>query len=144
MLDQPPQQFFTFDADIKESQYVSPIISDGLDALLKANGFTNEMKLELFSMGRLSVMMRVENIGDIFNTNGQVTSAQVNLEQLAKDLFVMMNGENVEFVAGITELTLSGNQSYKTMAANKLKWTAVEDGVAAPYDSSDSDDLIEL
>lgn len=36
------------------------------------SGFTNEMKLELFTMGRDSLIMRVENIADVFDSNGEL------------------------------------------------------------------------
>lgn len=54
-------------------------MTDGLGAIMEANGFTSEMKLELFTMGRNQIMMRVENIGDIFNSNGEVTYQQVDV-----------------------------------------------------------------
>lgn len=30
------------------------------------------MKLEMFTLGRNEILMRVENIGDIFNSRGEV------------------------------------------------------------------------
>jgi hypothetical protein len=44
-------------------------VTDGLDKILKDNGFTNEMKLEMFPMGPLSIMLRVENIADIIDNS---------------------------------------------------------------------------
>jgi hypothetical protein len=41
------------------------------------------MKLELFTMGRNSILMRVENIADIFNSEGEVIYQQVNIKELA-------------------------------------------------------------
>ena len=109
---------------------------------MKSNGFTSEMKIELFSMARLSVLMRVENIADIFNS--ELESQTVNLKQFAKDLFVMMNGDDIEVALEMTELSLSGNQPYDTMTANKIHWLTVDDGVDAPRAFVDSNDTIEL
>jgi len=59
--------------------------------VLKFAGFTNEMKLELFTLGRNNLMMRIENIGDIFNTNGQLSYQNINVEYLAAGLFDLVN-----------------------------------------------------
>ena len=44
-------------------------MTNGLDKILKDNGFTSEMKLEMFPMGKLSIMLRVENIADIIDNS---------------------------------------------------------------------------
>jgi len=92
------------------------IVSEGLDAVLSSAGFTSEMKLELFTLGRNNIMMRVENIGDIFNTNGQVTYQTVDIDYLATSLFDLVNGYPIssEFVT-IEETSLTGNQPYELM-----------------------------
>jgi len=78
-------QFFNFDAVISSSENTgsADFLTSGLDSLLKANGFNREMKLELFTMGRNSILIRVENIGDIFNSEGEVIYQQVNIKELA-------------------------------------------------------------
>jgi len=75
-MDQPQQQFFAFNpitSPAVEVMRIPRIVSEGLDCVLNSAGITSEMKLELFILGKNSLMMRVENIGDIFNTNGEVT-----------------------------------------------------------------------
>ena len=67
------------------------IVSEGLEIVLSESGFTNEMKLELFPMGRNAIMMRIENIGDIFNTNGELTYQTIEVEMLAAGLFDLVN-----------------------------------------------------
>lgn len=47
------------------------------------NGMTSEMKLEMFTLGRNSILLRVENIGDIFDSNGEVIYQTVNIKELA-------------------------------------------------------------
>ena len=49
------------------------------------------MKLELFPLGRNSIMMRIENIGDIFNINGVVSHQNIEVDSLAFGLFDLMN-----------------------------------------------------
>ena len=56
----------------------------------------------------------------------------------------MMNSDDIEVAIEMIELSLSGNQPYETMTANKIHWLTVDDGVAAPHEFVDSDDTIEL
>jgi hypothetical protein len=53
------------------------------------------MKLELFTMGRNCIMMRVENIGDIFNS--QLNFSVIDVKELSKGLFNLMNGDDIKF-----------------------------------------------
>ena len=86
------------------------VVSEGLNSILSVAGFTSEMKLELFTLGRNNLMMRVENIGDIFNSNGKVTYQNVDIDYLAANLFDLVNGfpicaNKIE----IEETSLTGN-----------------------------------
>ena len=86
------------------------IVSEGLDSVLRSAGFTSEMKLELFTLGKNSLMMRVENIGDIFNTNGKVTYQNVDIDYLAASLFELVNGYSIGAnQITIEETSLTGN-----------------------------------
>ena len=38
------------------------------------------MKVELFAMGANQLLMRVENIADVFDSNGEVIYQQVNID----------------------------------------------------------------
>lgn len=51
-LDAPAEQFFTFNPEIVDKNEVSNILNAGLGAILEANGFTSEMKLEMFTVAR--------------------------------------------------------------------------------------------
>ena len=94
-MDQPQQQFFAFNAQpvtMPQVMRIPRIISEGLEAVLAVSGFTSEMKLELFTLGRNSIMMRVENIGDIFNTQGEVSFQTIDIIKLSTELFDLVNG----------------------------------------------------
>jgi hypothetical protein len=55
-------------------------------------------------------MMRVENIGDIFNTNGKVTYQNVDIDYLAANLFDLVNGYPISAnQIDIEETSLTGN-----------------------------------
>lgn len=60
---------------------------------LALDDFTSEMKLELFTLGRNSLLMRVENIGDLFDSNYELIWQTVDIEGLAEKLFVSVNGD---------------------------------------------------
>jgi len=70
---------------------IPAVVTDGISKILSMAGFTDEMKLELFPLARNTIMMRVENIGDIFNT-GHVTYQLVNIDLLASSIFELANG----------------------------------------------------
>ena len=93
-----------------EVMRIPRVVSEGLDAILGAAGFTSEMKLELFTLGRNCLMMRVENIGYIFNTNGKVTYQNVDIDYLAANLFDLVNGYPISAnQIDIEETSLTGN-----------------------------------
>jgi hypothetical protein len=55
------------------------------------------MKLEMFTLGRNEILMRVENIGDTFNSDREVIYQQVDIKKLATDLFTLVNGDDTDF-----------------------------------------------
>lgn len=114
--------------------------------LMQENGFSCEMKLELFIMGRNSLLMRIENIGDIFNSNGVVIPAAVDLKGLANGLFAHVNGDDISATVEITELTISGNMPIDYMTETKIQWATEDDAFvtrAAPS-MNDTTDVIVL
>lgn len=114
--------------------------------MLETNGFNGEMKFEMFMMGRNSILVRVENIADIFNSNGEVIFQQVNIRELANQLFVYVNDCYIDFTVDIEELSLTGNQPYSTMSENKKRWLTADDEtvIRNVRESIDTEDVIEL
>jgi hypothetical protein len=96
------------------------MVSQGLDALLKENGFKEQVKLELFILGRNKILMRIANIGDAFNTNDIVVPHSIDIQGLADGLYKLVNGEFSSATAEITEMSLSGNMPHTEMAATKI------------------------
>ena len=84
------------------------------------------MKLEIFMIARNEIMLRVENIADIYNSNGGVQVQTVNLETVIRGLWDLSNVD-CSYSWTVIETTLTGNQSYQTMAENKIKWLTVDD-----------------
>ena len=85
------------------------IVTDGLDKILAMTGFTSEMKLELFPLARNTIMMRVENIADIFNS-GHIVYQMVDIDLLASSIFELANGYSIcHDLISIEETSLTGN-----------------------------------
>ena len=52
---------------------------------------TVEIKLFLYGLGKNQFLMRIENIVNIFYSDGKVIFYMVNVKQIAKDLFNIEN-----------------------------------------------------
>jgi len=57
-----------------------------------------------------------------------------------------VNGDSISYSVKIEELSLTGNQSYKKMAANKINWATVDDDKIKETNQkgNDTDEIIEL
>ena len=85
------------------------------------------MKLELYPTGANSVLMRIENIADTFDSDGQLEYETVDVQGLADDLFALANNDSaLTFTTSITETSLSANQSYSNMKSSRLVWNTVD------------------
>jgi len=76
-------------------------------------------------MGRDSILLRISNIRDTFDSNGEVLFSQVKLRELAEGLYLIANNEKPKHME-ITETSLSGNQKYSTMENKKPSWPIQE------------------
>lgn len=91
---------------------VPSIVNGAIGKALKNNGLTPEMKLEIFADGVNKFLMRIENIADTFDSNGQLIIHEVNVIRLAEDLFKIANDGTEKAYPHIEEVTLTANQSY--------------------------------
>jgi hypothetical protein len=80
-----------------------------MSELLKSTGFTNEMKLELFTNGKNSLVMRIENIADIFDSNDEIIYVQIHHKDLATGLYTLANGDGSSCTFVMTEMSLTNN-----------------------------------
>ena len=72
--------------------------------------------------------MRVENIADIWDSNWELDWQTVDVLGLADQLFTTVNGD-MAYTAEVTELSLTGNQSYEEMTEKRIKWKTWDDHV---------------
>ena len=72
-------------------------------------------------------MMRVENIADIYNSNGEIRIKTVDLRRVINGIWLLVNSSGCEFSFTADETNLTGNQKYSTMVENKIKWMTVDE-----------------
>jgi hypothetical protein len=95
------------------------------------------MKMEMFILGRNSILLRVENIGDTFDSYGRVLYQTVRIRELVDQLYKVVNGDSASFTATIEELSLSANMPLQEMLNRKIQWQTVDDATVT-LDESDS------
>lgn len=83
--------------------------------MLAGANFTSNIKMELFTLGRNSIMIRLENIGDIFDSQGEVIYQTIDMDFLTTGLFNLVNRNEVNGFSinsdqvEIVETSLTGN-----------------------------------
>ena len=103
------------------------------------------MKCELFFKDQNEIILRIENIADIFDEdNHQLYWQAVLIKQLADGLFEIMNGDSVAFTSEITEMSITANMPYSDMAATKIQWHTVDDGTVTRDLTNQPDDTANI
>lgn len=124
--DQPAQYFFSFNTTQSDSAAPSALVTDGIEEILASSNMTHQMKLELFTLGKNKIMMRVENLADVLDDleNSTIRFQTVNVEDVAHKLFGVANKGDFGSLDSISveEMNLTGNQKYSDMAAKRLSW----------------------
>ena len=94
------------------------------------------LKYQFIPMGKNNLLVRLENIGDKFDTDTYdpkptdfETTYVIDMHKMAKYLWDFANGEeNFPMQTyNIVETTLTGNQEYKVMEDQKLKFKGIGD-----------------
>lgn len=80
------------------------------------------MKVETFIYGVNSIIVRLENIADVFDAkDGKLKYETVNIETLAEQLYMFANKiSTFSNSVQINEMSLTANQLISTMNANKI------------------------
>ena len=87
--------------------------------------FKGDLKLQQFPEARNQVLIRLENLSDLFDATPAETPT-FDVEAYATSLFKSANDGVAPATVTITERTLSNNQNMKTMLDNKFKWKSVD------------------
>ena len=100
-------------------------------AVLESIGFPVATgKISIFPQAQNLLLIRLVNYADKFDPQG--ATPFVNINSLATGLYQVANGGKLPMKIDITETSLSGNQAYTTMQANKIQWKGVDDAKINP------------
>lgn len=138
LLDDEPLQFF-YTSDFKQNAKNADDNSahwNSLDATAsQLTDFKGDLKLQQFPEDRNQVLIRLENLADLFDGTPAETPT-FDVEAYATSLYKSANGGVAPATLTITERTLSNNQDMKTMLDNKFKWKSADTSnarMAQPY-----------
>lgn len=107
--------------------FVAQAQSDAINAssIPRPNGllpeFDGELKVHLFPREKNSILIRLENLADLFDGTPEATP-MFNLEQYATDLFTYNNPSIQGVQVQITERNLSNDRDYDQMVQEKFAW----------------------
>lgn len=144
-IDEPPQYFFSFNYTLgTKTSFEKPVNLH--EVMLEAN-LTNSTgipkKIEMFPVARNVILVRFENLADKFDgpinkSTPNDTTYSIDVKAFATVLWTKINPGAFLNDLNIMETTLTGNQNYKTMMANKVQWRGLDDAnVTAPVDPQD-------
>ena len=148
LLDDEPLQFF-YTADFKQKEIESDNNSHWASLGARASQmeeFKGDLKLQQFPEARNQVLIRLENLSDLFDGTPEETPT-FDLQAYALSLYSSANEGATPASVTITERTLSNNQDMKTMLDNKFKWKSADSAnprLAQPYPEDPSETTIAL
>jgi len=94
------------------------------------SNLTMPIKYAMFPVKRNTLFIRFENIADnldYWNYTQNDTTVYIKVREFAQSLFEHVNhGVNLQYI-NIVETSLTGNQAYSDMKANKVHWYGVDD-----------------
>lgn len=145
--DEPLQFFYTSDFKIKSAESNAAAHWDNKSRIASAfTDFKGDLKLQQFPEDRNQVLIRLENLSDLFDGPAPEETPTFDVQSYAVSLFKSVNGADPASVT-ITERTLSNNQDMQTMLDNKFKWKSSDSAnsrMASAYPSDPSPTTVAL
>lgn len=87
---------------------------------------SGNIKYVALPIAKNQFMLRVENIGDLYDN---AESATINIDSLLENMYQNANSksssEGVKF--DLTEMAITGNQPLEEMKKNKIQWKTMDD-----------------
>ena len=83
--------------------------------------FDGDLKIHLFPQDRDQILVRLENLADLFD-GAPAETPMFDLEQYCLDLYAAQNPKQPKAAVHIRERTLTNNQDYEEMARKKFAW----------------------
>ena len=138
-----PLQFF-YASDFTQNKLSATFETNSHSAMhSQLTQFDGDLKLLSFPEARNQVILRLENLADLFDGAPSATP-MFDVHAYALALFKSANSGAAPANMEITERTLSNNQDFATMQANKFKWTSAdpaESRLAQDYPKDDGDSI---
>ena len=106
--------------------FVAKAVSDTVTERLSAPAveiadFDGDLKIHLFPQDRNQILVRLENLADLFDGTPAETP-MFDLEKYCLDLYAAQNPKQPKTGVHIRERTLTNNQDYEEMAKKKFAW----------------------
>ena len=150
MIDEPIQYFFgsgkQSDLSAGVRKHCETCVYNELEPIANAmraqyDEFDGELKIHLFPEAKNQILVRLENVADLFDGAPKDTP-YFNLTQYAEELYALANNGASPSHVTFTERTLGNNQDYAEMKKTRFRWTSHPvDGDKAsewPKDNGDS------
>lgn len=96
---------------------------------LKDAGLVDTVTMVTFPLARNKIMIRLENIGDIYDNAAETT---VQLKDIALTLCYYANSMNTFYMwpeVTITEMSLTGNMPLEELKKRKIQWLTRDDAI---------------
>lgn len=128
-IDEPLQSFYAFqyalgetNPSIYEIADVEEVVTKNATAV-KAQQFPDSFKYIAFPIESNKFMLRIENIGDRFDTSPFGNTLTINLTDWVHSMFMVANPSGYALnQVNFTEVSLTGNQHYSTVVSSKTNW----------------------
>ena len=101
---------------------------------LTALGLPATGKLNIFAQNQNQLLLRFTNYADKFDLGANPTTPYIKVDQLVQTLYQLANPTSqTPPQVIISETSITGNQLYSQMAANKIQWLGRDDDfIVAP------------
>ena len=114
MIDEPIQYFFATSAAVAdEVNCISCLTNNLLHASMKeqTDSFTGDLKVHLFPEAKNQILVRIENLSDLFDGTPTETP-YFNLEAYVSKLYALSNDGAKPTSVTLTERTIGNNQDW--------------------------------
>ena len=146
--EEPLQVFYSSDFTITSIEKNDNFVAANAAKKNSANSlssFDGDLRLLLFPEHQNQILIRLENLSDLFDGVPTETS-YFNLLDYATEFYKANNGGATPTSIDIHERTLSNNQGMDAMKANKFKWKSVDSSNSrlAQAFEADADDFSQV
>ena len=139
-VDEPMQYFFAM--HYKTEQGSAPCINCNVESCLNCirmiQDFDGDLKIHAIPEQRNQILIRLENIADLFDGTPSDTPT-FDLKSYAASLYSHSNSGKMPASITITERTLSNSEDYKTMESQKFHWKSTDLPSTTEWPKDDGD-----